>query len=762
MAKGSRADNELPAYELIQRSRSGSQPFHVPLELDDDLDKPTSRLPPRPLPGRRQYRPFIVATLATVTGIVPLAVLVKCIPSMLPQFEWNGLKLDGISCDLIDNKNSSRMQSAFQINLRGAAHLTFAEAKFVDLIFDLVVGQGGRLLLGAISYIVFMDALVRSMEITPVSFKLYTSLVFAPSSLITTWRSTKAIFTTKGWKAKMYLIWCALAMSYVLAFPTLIESATGYVQPSSAGFNINNTVIRADSDDLLNCFHITGGLLLGLDQNITNAPGPPAHEFDGTTYNSDSSERGYILSTINRTNLYYQLLTYVPNEYIYNVTNSTTSPMAAFSLGELNRSDIALDSEGYPIDYNYTTNITINGQKHFFQNMDANDVWGSAYCYGNQTFASSDLRQSPFCFSKTYFVWGFSSIVLYIILGLQIIWTFGMYCVWLDANIASELVKSGRTVRGHFRAAADLAEALNETLGHEYCTYTDKEIEKELERSGKRLKYYGSQRDDDGPLHVGITTEEVTSVLLSRKMLYGAARRKTVDHYIPQSTPNLSPDIHLVPTPSGFSLSNRPPMAQNYYPPTSQPYQNPQANLNFYQSSYPAPVSGHSTPSQAQYPYTSNTYGQQQNYGGSSSFGGFGGVGGGGGVSGRMGEQGGLRTGWLAAFGTEGYEGEPPLLEELGVNFGHIKGKTLTVLNPLAPISRHIMDDSDLAGPILFFLLFGTFLLFSGKVHFGYIYGLALVGSLSLHTIFSLMSPPPDHDSPTHPIPPSHGGHGND
>lgn len=53
------------------------------------------------------------------------------------------------------------------------------------------------------------------------------------------------------------------------------------------------------------------------------------------------------------------------------------------------------------------------------------------------------------------------------------------------------------------------------------------------------------------------------------------------------------------------------------------------------------------------------------------------------------------------------------------------------------------MDDSDLAGPILFFVLFGTFLLFSGKVHFGYIYGLALIGSLSLHTIFSLMSPPP-------------------
>lgn len=45
------------------------------------------------------------------------------------------------------------------------------------------------------------------------------------------------------------------------------------------------------------------------------------------------------------------------------------------------------------------------------------------------------------------------------------------------------------------------------------------------------------------------------------------------------------------------------------------------------------------------------------------------------GVSGRMGESGGLRTGWLAAFGTEGYDGEPSLMEELGVNFGHIKTK---------------------------------------------------------------------------------------
>lgn len=56
------------------------------------------------------------------------------------------------------------------------------------------------------------------------------------------------------------------------------------------------------------------------------------------------------------------------------------------------------------------------------------------------------------------------------------------------------------------------------------------------------------------------------------------------------------------------------------------------------------------------------------------------------------------------------------------------------------------MDDSDLAGPILFFVLFGFLLLFSGRLHFGYIYGLALLGCTSLHVILSLMSP--DDPSP--------------
>ena len=136
----------------------------------------------------------------------------------------------------------------------------------------------------------------------------------------------------------------------------------------------------------------------------------------------------------------------------------------------------------------------------------------------------------------------------------------------------------------------------------------------------------------------------------------------------------------------------------NYYGGQGYGPSNPQ-NLQFFNSDYNQPVSGHATPSQASYGYGAP---QSGGFGGSFTSG-FGGAPG---VSGRMDEQGGLRTGWVAAlFTTEGYDGEPGLLEELGVDFGLLQRKTLAVLNPFARIDQHLMDDSDLAGPILFFML---------------------------------------------------------
>jgi protein YIPF5/7 len=101
-------------------------------------------------------------------------------------------------------------------------------------------------------------------------------------------------------------------------------------------------------------------------------------------------------------------------------------------------------------------------------------------------------------------------------------------------------------------------------------------------------------------------------------------------------------------------------------------------NLQFYPSTYSPGIQGQQS---SGYGYAAPAA--------SSSYGGFGGTGAPG-VSGRMGEQGGLRTGWLAAFSTEGYENEPPLLEELGVNFDHIQKKVCGIALQVFPLQLDI------------------------------------------------------------------------
>ncbi|ROJ62506.1 Protein YIPF5 [Anabarilius grahami] len=89
---------------------------------------------------------------------------------------------------------------------------------------------------------------------------------------------------------------------------------------------------------------------------------------------------------------------------------------------------------------------------------------------------------------------------------------------------------------------------------------------------------------------------------------------------------------------------------------------------------------------------------------------------------------------------TSSFEDEPPLLEELGINFDHIWQKTLTVLHPLKAADGSIMNETDLAGPMVFCLAFGATLLLTGKIQFGYVYGISAIGCLGMYCLLNLMS----------------------
>jgi len=86
---------------------------------------------------------------------------------------------------------------------------------------------------------------------------------------------------------------------------------------------------------------------------------------------------------------------------------------------------------------------------------------------------------------------------------------------------------------------------------------------------------------------------------------------------------------------------------------------------------------------------------------------------------------------------------EPPLLEELGIDFFQIKEKTMSVLNPFRDTPEQFISEADLAGPLVFCMMFGATMLASGRIQFGYIYGVSILGTFGMYSLLQLMS---DHD----------------
>lgn len=84
-------------------------------------------------------------------------------------------------------------------------------------------------------------------------------------------------------------------------------------------------------------------------------------------------------------------------------------------------------------------------------------------------------------------------------------------------------------------------------------------------------------------------------------------------------------------------------------------------------------------------------------------------------------------------------EDELPILEELGISTERIKEKVISVIT-MKKIDKKSLEDSDMAGPFLIFIIFALTLILQKKTHFGYIYGTTIFGGFVISTIMNLMS----------------------
>ena len=77
-------------------------------------------------------------------------------------------------------------------------------------------------------------------------------------------------------------------------------------------------------------------------------------------------------------------------------------------------------------------------------------------------------------------------------------------------------------------------------------------------------------------------------------------------------------------------------------------------------------------------------------------------------------------------------------LVDLGIDPKQIARKALSIIS-LRKINSEIVEDADLAGPILIVIIFGTILLFRGRLEFGYIYGFGLTSCLLFYILFKVI-----------------------
>ncbi|KAK4168335.1 hypothetical protein QBC43DRAFT_296978 [Cladorrhinum sp. PSN259] len=124
--------------------------------------------------------------------------------------------------------------SFFEITLKGGS-LTFAQAKVIDICWDLMVGRGGQALVAYLSWQTFARYLSVSVERAPVTFTTFRECFSnQETSILLLCRLAKDLRLFHQLSPRLVKAFFTFTLSLVLIFPTLASAMTGYSPKSQA------------------------------------------------------------------------------------------------------------------------------------------------------------------------------------------------------------------------------------------------------------------------------------------------------------------------------------------------------------------------------------------------------------------------------------------------------------------------------------------------------------------------------------------------
>ncbi|KAF2436487.1 hypothetical protein EJ08DRAFT_674383 [Tothia fuscella] len=326
--------------------------------------------------------------------------------------------------------------------------LQFWAAKLIDTIWDLAVGRGLQLLFWYLSYLVFSNALLRSMEISASPFHTFLGLTLdncSLSSLGAIIRDFKHYSTLQN---RALFVAIGLASCYVLALPTILSAMTGYS-------NVTYPFVESGSGEWLNLHDFSSQnysrgdtMLYRFAKNDTLGIPHDVCLSDVQALPDERSRHAVAAcSTIDS-------WTGHPTKW----NGTALGPERVYSCvnGTLTQSPVIADESTYSglrakhcRTCNETVQLVVAGKNITAKASDifhaAKDCAGS--CYNNTCYQAHWIAEKGTCFTPPNTVpvyqWGFSRNLVGIYVILQIIWTYTLYFIWLDAEINSTLVKRG-------------------------------------------------------------------------------------------------------------------------------------------------------------------------------------------------------------------------------------------------------------------------------------------------------------------------------
>jgi hypothetical protein len=211
----------------------------TPVGASDSETKPRPPpLPPKPLPypSPSFFKTLLPSTIKAVVIPYSIGLAVVNLVKRPRSFDL----ADG----LCEYQTATSLERQFLIDVHVGTGLSFAQAKFVDLAWDVVVGQGGRFLhgwylgrhvIGAVT-----TALMEGEDGMP-SFGSFVTLAFGSVSAEglfalwgVFWKAWKRLETSTWWMPLVLVF----AVSYALFFATLLNAATGYLSVSERMYHM--------------------------------------------------------------------------------------------------------------------------------------------------------------------------------------------------------------------------------------------------------------------------------------------------------------------------------------------------------------------------------------------------------------------------------------------------------------------------------------------------------------------------------------------